>query len=242
MPQSLPLLAVVALLVTSGCSLNPAGGESDVPCFETPEWRERELAYFALRYESEGSDVLLLTAQTFDNRHDDFQDDQVDYSPNLAVYRFDPAEGTGRRIDDSAWDDATGSTQECCGSVLPMEPFELLGTQLFFEGRLVAVAGGKAIKTSDAPSSDALAVLSTNGRISRFYPLGSGQHYHQIFSRLDGRPLGPARRLAVGGLENNVVFFNWMNDERYVVYEQALDDLLGIGRVCIVPVTEELPK
>ncbi|MCO6438187.1 MAG: hypothetical protein J5J06_13920 [Phycisphaerae bacterium] len=222
--------------------MNPAGGESDVPCFETPEWREGELAYFALRYETEGSDVLLLTAQTFDNRRDDFQDDEVDYIPNLAVYRFDPAEGTGRRVDDSVWDDATGPTQECCTSVLPREPFELFGTQLFFEGLLVSVAGGKALKTSDAPQSEALAVLSTNGRISRFYPLGSGQHYHQIFSRLDGRPLGPARRLAIGGLENGTAAMQWTTDERYVVYEQALDDLLGIGRVCIVPVTEQLPS
>ncbi|MCO6436987.1 MAG: hypothetical protein J5J06_07860 [Phycisphaerae bacterium] len=232
----------VVLLAVTGCSLNPVGGESDVPCFDTPEWRVQELAYFVLRYEAEGSDILLLTAQTGAQALEDVRDGSQDYQPRLAVYRFDPAEGTGRRVDESAWDDATGPIQTCCTSVLPREPFELLGTQLFFEGLLVSVAGGKALKTSDAPSNEALAVLSTNGRISRFYPLGSGQHYHQIFSRLDGRPLGPARRLAVGGLENDVVNFEWMNDERYVVYSQALEDIVGIGRVCIVPVTEELPE
>ncbi|MCO6436988.1 MAG: hypothetical protein J5J06_07865 [Phycisphaerae bacterium] len=231
----------VVLLWVMGCNLNPAGGESDVPCFETPEWRVT-FGRFVLRYASEDSDVLLLTAQSREQADLDSSDGSRDYSPHLAAYRFDPAEGTGRRVDDSAWDDATGPTQECCTSVLPREPFELFGTQLLFEGLLVGVAGGKALKTSDAPQSEALAVLSTNGRISRFYPLGSGQHYHQVFSRIDGRPLGPARKLGMGGLENGVIFFQWMNDERYVVYEQSLDDLLGIGRVCIVPVTEELPE
>ncbi|MCO6436998.1 MAG: hypothetical protein J5J06_07915 [Phycisphaerae bacterium] len=238
--QARALLGVVILLAGSGCNFDSVGGESDVPCFDTPEWQV-VLSAFAVRKESVVGDVLLLTAQQHDQAITDGIDGTQDFIPHLAVYRFDPATGTAEIVDDAVWDNAEPAATGCCTSLYPNLPFSQDGTQLFFDGNLVPVTGGKLLKTSQAPTDAAEAVLSTNGSVDRLYPRASGQHFHQIFSRLDGTALGPAKRLGMGGLEFGVVFFQWTDDEKYVVYRQRTGDLPGIGRVCIVAVTEELP-
>ncbi|MBI4716714.1 MAG: hypothetical protein HY763_02835 [Planctomycetes bacterium] len=234
--------ALMSPLCMGGCpGPNPPGGQSDVPCFEPVDWAV-ELARFVSRPDAEGSAVLLLTVQSLEDARTDAADEHRDYSPHRAVYRFNPADETVDLVDDDVWDQATGAISECCAGFVPEPPFDLDESQLYFNGRAVEVAGGSVLAVSQAPSDRVVAALSTNGRVSFLFQIASGQHYHQLFSRATGEPVGPSLRLAVGGFENGGVLFDWTPDERYVVYEQGLGSTgnRGIGLVCIVPVAEVL--
>lgn len=234
--------ALLASLCMGGCpGPNPPGGQTDVPCFEPGDWNV-ELARRVSRTDADGSAVLLLTVQSLEDARTDGADGHRDYSPHRAVYRFDPVSQTVELVDDAVWDEATGAISECCAGFVPEAPFDLDENHLFFNGRAVEVAGGSVLAVSQAPSDRAIAVLSTNGRVGFLFQIASGQHFHQLFSRATGEPVGMSFRLAVGGFANGSVLFDWTPDERYVIYEQNLrkSGNVGIGLVCVVPVAEAL--
>lgn len=227
------ILAVV--LLSYGCLIEPPGGVTDVPCID-PYWPD-DIDRFLLR--PDGAGGLLLTAQTPEEVAQDVTDDHVDYVPHQGlVYHIAPTFDSIQAVDSSTWDSLTGPVQDCCPSLLEEGPLTIQANQLFFQGRLVPVAGGTALDMDDAPRSAVAAVLSTNGRQGLFSD-SSGQHYHQLYSLVDGRAIGPLLRLSVGGFDNGRVFIGWSDDESFVLYENGGSGK-RIARLCIVPVAEEL--
>lgn len=238
--------ALGLLPAVSGCGPLGSGG-TDVPCLRPTGWPDaemdsRELLY--VRPETMGSDVLLLTHQTARQREEDEQDGVIGNGPHNAVYRFDPGAETFELVGDEAWDGATGFVTDCTRSSVRDTAFATPGhDELIFEGEPLAVAGGgDLLRIAGAPSSPAVAVLSTTGiSFSRFFTPGStGQHYHQLFSEIDGRPLGEPVRLGVGS-NSATVRARWTWDEQYVIYHH--DEVMGrlaYDLICVVPVKEEM--
>ena len=203
---------------------------SDVPCMRPTEWPE-EILTSLVRAAEDGSDVLLVTGQTSEQLATDRDDGMREFRPHSAVYRLDPEVGSFELVNDRVWDDANGEVVLCGGS----GPSSPLGA--------VAVAGGNRLLDTTSPTRAVAAVLSSAGFTPGFpfvrSGFGTGQHYHQLFSEIDGSPLGDPVRVGVG---NTVVVGCWMTQEDYVIYWQRTGGVgSGESMLCAVPVTEDLP-
>ena len=232
---------LVLVLTCLGCD-GVGTTVSDVPCVSPPEW---DFTCLLTRAAEEGSDVLLVTGQTTDQRATDRSDGSRDFRPHNAVYRLDPAVGSFELVNDRVWDDAESTVISCRGS-MHQSPFIALGfftPRLEYNGSIVAVAGGNALLVRSSPTRAVAGVLSSAG----FSPgapfvssgIGTGQHYHQLFSEIDGLPLGDPVRVGVG---DALVDGCWTAEEEYVIYWQRKGDVeSGVFTVCAVPVTEDLP-
>ena len=249
------MTALLVMIAAGACvpslqSPGPGGGgnASDVACLTPSAWSE-ETGSFGHRSDVEGSDVLLFTAQTEEQYR---ADDDFDFVPHQAVYRYDPASETFALVDDSTWDEAEGVIDDGCASLLDQGSFQIEGGRLFFNGERVSVAGGTAVdiidpevamdlnQPPDIVYADVIAVLSTDGSVSPVFGRSTGQHYHQLFSKVDGSPVGPALRLALLGADGSRVFACWTVDQQYVIYEQATDAIPLVGHFCVVPVADVL--
>lgn len=233
--------SLVLVLTCLGCD-GVGTTVSDVPCVRPSDW---DFTCPLVRAAEEGSDVLLFTGQTTDQFLADFEDGMNDFQPHSAVYRLDPEVGSFELVGDPAWDDADGGVIICCGGG-PSSPLRIAGffsPRLMHNGSRVAVAGGNALNVVTSPTRAVAAVLSSGG----FTPgvafvssgIGTGQHFHQLFSEIDGSPIGDPVRVGVG---DAIVSACWTAQEDYVIYTQRTGEL-GSGEVsvCAVPVTEDLP-
>ena len=229
------VLAVVLTACDRG-TLNPV---SDVPCLAPTAWAD-ETRGFLVRPEFEGRSILLFTHKTID---------QLFEGQHGPVYRFDPGNETFELVDDAAWDQGEGGVTSCGGGRGRETPFRIVGSltpTLEFNGQEVPVAGRVAVKLVFAPTASAVAVLSTDGSVQP--PLFSsgfsfGQHYHQLFSEIDGKPIGEAVRLGVGGQVLAVVRGCWIDGDKYLIYSQGQErPASGVGLLCVVRIDEELPQ
>jgi hypothetical protein len=195
--------------------------------------------------ESPGS--LLLTHLTSEQAREDIRDLIAGNDGHGAVYRFDTQSETVQLVDDQVWDEATGISNGCTGQQARNSPFvlERMGgnRMLFFEGRQVAVAGGFAASIWDPrEEGDVVAVISASG--GGGIPLisnlsSSGQHYHQLFSEIDGEPIGDPLRLPFSGAPNPP-WGCWSPDNGFVLYSESSDG--RFRRICIVDVRDVLPQ
>gem|GEM_PF-2418765 len=203
---------------------------SDVPCLLPIEWGE-EILTPRVRAVAEGSNVLLVTGQTWGQIDRDDADGSRDYRPHSAVYRLDPAVGAFELVDDTVWDDAVGVVRMVSGS----GPSRPLGA--------VEIAGRQRLSTSTSPTHAVAAVLSSQG-YSPGVPFvssgfGTGQHYHQLFSEVDRSQIGTVVRVGVG---DTPVVANWTAQEDYVIHwQRASQRGTGETMLCAVPITEDLP-
>lgn len=225
-----PILGCLILVFTCpGCD-GVGTTVSDVPCLRPTAWSE-EILTPLVRAAEDGGDVLLVTGQTSEQSVADSEDGLLDFQPHSAVYRLDPELGSFQLVNDRAWDDADGEVSRVSGS----GPGSPLGA--------VAVAGGNRLSHTTSPTRPVAAVLSSAGFTPGFpfvsSGFGTGQHYHQLFSEVDGSPLGDPVRVGVG---DAVVVANWTAQEDYVVYWQRPGGVgSGESTLCAVPVTEDLP-
>ena len=221
-------LTVLSMIVSiaAGC-IDPLGGASDVPCLTIPQWKG------ILEFRTPDDD-LLITVQSEQDGVEDAADGQIDHIPHSRVYRFDTASESFAVVPDEEWDNSEEDVELCCLLVLEVGAFVQSGTTLRFNGQPVEVAGGAVVKMSPSPSRQFLAVLSVNGSVLPFH-VSTGQHFHQEFSLETGDPIGPALKLSIGGRGNSTVQFDWTENERFVVYENAIDPNNNGGtRICVV--------
>jgi len=228
----------------------PQGGGtvSDVPCLTPTEWSS-EPGFSVYRAESSNTDTILFTAQTEDQFSDDIADGSRDFLPHQAVYLLDPESGEFSVVDNLMWDAAEGAICTGCPLAIHGGPLEIQDGRLLFNGGVIAVAGRRAVRIFDATVSecgsvagepgDVAAVLSIDGYVA-LLGASTGQHYHQLFSNVDGSQIGPTVRLAIGGLQEGSVRACWTSDREYVVYDQGTQESPTIGRICVVAVAEAL--
>jgi len=247
-------MGLIAALVT-GCPefTGPTGGgtASDVPCLSPTEWLAGEPVDFMYRAESADSDALLFTTQTEVQLTSDATDGTRDFSPHQAVYRFDSEFAGFTVVDDSLWEAAQGAICSGCPGEVLGGPLEIQDGRLLFNGVVVPVAGRRAVRIFDAAASecgsmsfeagDVAAVLSIDGYVA-LLGASTGQHYHQLFSNVDGSQVGPTLRLSMGGLLEGTVGACWLSDSKYVIYEQGTQSIPVAGRICVVPVAEALAE
>ncbi len=218
-----------------GCSIGSDGGASDVPCFEPVVEGDVPLRLW-LRPDGQGG--FLMTWQSRGDILADIEDGSVDAQPHdPRVYRFDVSLNKFVVVDGPVWDTAATPLQDCCPSLIEDGPLQLVEDRLIFEGRTVPVVGGRALDMDDAPTLPVAAVLSTNGS-RMWFGTATGQHYHQLFSKENGRPIGPAVRLGVGGRNFDRTFIGWTDDELHVLYRSNRLDA-GL-RFCVVSVGDLL--
>ena len=67
----------------------------------------------------------------------------------------------------------------------------------------------------------------------------AGQHYHQLFSEIDGEPLGKPVRVPLITAETYFQV-SWTRDEQYVIYAQSSPEGNGYDLLAVVRVDDEL--
>lgn len=93
-----------------------------------------------------------------------------------------------------------------------------------FGDKRINVAGGTFVEAYPSRDYDVTAVFSTDGQTAGggllFIPgrKGSGQHYHQLYSDVDGTPIGPSLRLPFKNLSVAEPDVCWVAQDEYVVY------------------------
>ena len=239
-------IAIVPLTLLMGCdiALPGTGGVSDVPCFRPTAWPEGSTTML-VRADSGAS--LLMTHRTREQVVEDRHDQILGNDAHGPVYRFDATAETFELVDDQVWDDATGMVIGCTGQEARESPFVLERTggsrMLFFDRREIPVAGGNAVSIWDQRDGKIVAVISSSG--GGGIPLisnisSSGQHYHQLFSEVDGEPVGEPLRLPFAGAPGPPRGC-WSPDGGFVLY----CDLTGEGRfdrICVVDVRDLVPQ
>ncbi len=213
-------------LAQFGCI--PDKGTSDVPCLEPTAWKTE----FIFLVQRDG-DILLLTAQTTDQRFDDFDDDGViGNGEHGAVYSFDDSSGVFTLVEDTRWEEAEGEITDCrrSGGGLLFGSYVVDGEEVPVRGRAVLASGFVNI----------VAILSADGNIP--FPLvpsvSTGQHYSQFFSAGDLSSLSEPVRVGVGGETINSC---WTADGRYLIYHQFAEfDGGNFDTLCFVENTTEV--
>lgn len=238
------MCATCALVV--GCPSGTASVESDVPCDTGDAWPGFVDVY--IRTEDEGvTPSLLLTASTVEQSTVDLQDGVDGDDPHEAVYRWRSGAEEFELVSSMSWDTATGPVASCYGQGDRPTPFGIgSGQDLSYNDHPVAFSGHIVIRIVGAPTSDVVAVLSTDrplGGIPFLTGGGSpGQHYHQLFSESTGEALGPALRLGVVGNALGEVGPCWSRDESFLIYIEAdaSSNATVPGPICVVDVRDEM--
>jgi len=238
---SLMFTAPIALALCCGCPGAATGTRvSDVPCLKPTAW-EGLGSVFLTRPGPEGS--FLLTNEkpsqtTIANGLDEPADDR--HGP---VYRFDPAPGTFKLVDERFWETGGDPVTNCLSTFGVESDFAISAFALIYGGRTVPVAGDSAVTVRSARVSEVVAVLSADGaRPIPFFGSRSfdGQHHHELFSNLDGSRIGSAVRIGVGATTVSPVEICWTFDEEYVIYYELSDSDLDVFNICIVSVGDTL--
>jgi len=245
--RCVPLATALGATLFAGCPefSGPTGGGtiSDVPCLIASEW-STDSSSAVHRRESTSGDTVLFTGQTQDQFYADVNDGTRDFLPHQAVYRFEPEFGQFSVVDDSLWVTAQGEICSGCPRVVLGGPLEIQDGRLLFNGAEVPVAGRRAARIFDAAASECgstsseagnvAAVLSIDGYVA-LLGASTGQHYHQLFSNVDGSRIGGTIRLAIGGLGHGTVLACWSSDRKFVLYQDGPP-----ARICVVPVADAL--
>ncbi len=154
------MISLMLMAALGGCAPVGPGGGSDVPCLRPDAWPDA--ARFLARPETEGSEVLLLTHQTYAQQEEDREDGVLGNGSHGPVYRFDPETEVFDLVDDETWDNSNGAVTDCISS--SSRPSSIRRTSgLTFEGEPIQVRGRMALSVHPAPHSPAAAVLSTDG-------------------------------------------------------------------------------
>ena len=218
--------AVTVIGACGGCV--DVGGASDVPCLIVDDW----YGFEAARLDQNG--LLVITVQSVEDFDADRASGGLDFIPHQDVYRYDPVTGAISAVDDKIWDDSVNPVSDCCLYSIEVGGFVVSGSQLYFDGAPVALAGWTIVKMVPTAADDRIAVLSTNGLVT-FYGNSTGQHYHQLFSVETGEQIGPTLRLGVGGYGHGGTSFFWSDDDRFVIYYEILDAMDPMDvRLCTV--------
>ncbi len=211
------------MLAQFGCI--PAKGTSDVPCLEPTAWTNE----FDFLIRKDG-DNFLITAQTFEQGSDDFDDDGViGNGEHESVYSFDDSSGTFTLVEKSRWEETDGEVASCRGGGGGI----LFGSYVV-DGQAIPVRGG-AVQVSGL--RNVVAILSTEGLVP--FPslpfVSSGQHYSQFFSAPDFSPLSEPVRVGVGGA---IISACWTVEGRFVIYHQRTsateEEESGLDVLCFV--------
>lgn len=215
---------------------------SDVPCFFPAAWTDDDDPETVVRREANDRGRLLITQQRFSDYMIDAADFLVDRIPHDVVYAFDAQSGGFELVDNALWG-AAETTIDRCGRnpVFRRTLLELpcyTGAPLEFDGREIPVAGGTALALTRAPLLPVTAVLSTDGLgFQCSAQRASGQHYHRLYSELDGAPIGPALRLGVGGLDVGSLESCLTSDGAFGVYAQRVSGSDSRRMICVVPLS-----
>lgn len=239
------LLAMPALALLAGCPvvLPGLGGLSDVPCLRPTAWPEGSSGYLV---RMEAPELLLIAHRTSEQAVEDIRDLIAGNDGHGPVYRFDVLAETFDLVDDDVWSEAVGMAIGCTGQQARDSPFGLLrsGTQrvLLFNDQEVTVVGGNAVSVWDVRGHDAVAVVSAEagGGIPFLSSVSSsGQHYHQLYSEVDGQPTGDSVRLPFSGTPNPPEGC-WFPDGGFMLYSESSDG--RFDRICIVDVRDLVPQ
>jgi len=219
--------------LAGGCGLGPVS--SDVPIL-APDWGDGTFG-FLVRPEIEGSRNILLTAQLskLEMEHE-------------SVYRYDAERQTFELVDDSIWDNATSTITKSSlaqqeSPLFDIGPYNVPRPTMTWAELEVGVDGGTPLSFFNAPLSEAVAVLSTNGEAPTGIPFISsgksrpGQRFHRLFAESNGQAIGPAVRLGLGGYDREGLDAIWTPDEEYVIYSEGYSQVLFLS---VVPVGEVL--
>lgn len=199
---------------------------------------------FLARSAMSGNDVLLLASQTNAQWNIDADDGMLGDDEHGPVYRLDRTIGEFALVEDAVWETGGQPVSDCLFSFGTDSPFTISAFQLVYEERVVSVAGGSAVTLRVAPKRSVINVLSADGvRPVPFLGVRSfdGQHYHELFSELNGSRVGSAVKIGVGAVRDSPVDICWTRDEQYVIYfDLAAVDTLDVFNVCVVPVGDTL--
>ena len=239
--------ALMLAAVLAACSVDEPvePGEGDVPFLRTPGWLPRTAIYPGPSSGGDGPGVVLKRERAMAGallfKHDLLP----------AVWRYDPQDRTLDAASDADWRNARGEPRNCSAppwgalplSMHPKTDRLILGIVRFGSADqgfdLVPFVGDGILDLRAAPSETMAAVHSADGPRGdpgiSFFAVNwqghfMGQHYHQIFSLPDGRPLGKPLRIPVR-LYKTIC---WSADEAFVVYIN--EDLTN---VVVVHVSEQ---
>ena len=234
------MIGLMLMAALGGCVPVGPGGASDVPVLRPTAFSSEGISLL-VRSETDGSDVLLLTHQNNEQRDQDGADGVLGNGPHDPVYRLDPSTSDFDLVGDEVWDDADGMVTDCGPSLTRPSPFSS-SRGLHFQDRPVPIRGQSLLFVKPAPFSPAVAVLTAEGPKSIRYILtggAAGQHYHQLFSEIDGEPLGKPVRVPLITAET---YFRvcWTQDEQYVIYSQQEPDGSVYDLLAVVDVADEM--
>lgn len=243
---------ILILLAQSGCGFGTLFPTSDVPCVVPTKWSKTSNTLF-VRSENGNPDVLLFMHQSIVQHDIDKEDGRIDFQPHDPIYRYDRTTNSIDVVEDSVWDNDNSEITNCLRFSGRFSPFTLSPqpeNKLLYNEQQVSVAGGTFLRLLPAPFSqgaiaNAVAVLSTDGFIpTTFFFLpgnrSTGQHFHQLFSEIDGQLLGTPLRLGVGGPNQRIVTICWTLDKKYVLYLENAGFDGGYSKICIVDVEDEI--
>lgn len=201
------------------------------PLFDTwPGWMNTQMPGRILIRDF-GDEKLFLTVR----------DEYEKGNKHRAVYLYDPDAQSLQQVPDEKWNTVVNPIAECFSQSQQFpEKFKVNGEKLFFGNQEVPIKGAVLISLAYSPSGNAVAVLSADGpRKGSFLPfLGGGQnakgrHYHQLFSVVDGTPIGDAVKLRFT-TEKEAYPACWSTDEKYVFYTALLNEKLTIIKTDLV--------
>ncbi|KKT35354.1 MAG: hypothetical protein UW24_C0010G0004 [Parcubacteria group bacterium GW2011_GWA2_44_12] len=192
------------------------------PLFDTFAWRTQVPGGLFIR---DSIDVknLLLTIRS---------DIEMNYNPggnkHGAVYLYDSGAQSLQQVPDEQWDNATTPIIDVKGffeSHKVEAKFKVSGEKLFFGNKEIPYRGKLIMDTAYSPDGNQFAVLSADGPLRSVTPnfLGGGgkyakgQHYHQVFSTVNGTPIGNTVKLPFT-TQNQPYSVYWPPDGKYILY------------------------
>lgn len=198
---------------------------STSPIFDTVDWVNTQMpGRLLIRRGLDSKTIFLTMRDEFEkgNRH-------------RAVYEYDPKAQSLRKVPGLKWDEVTSAITECFSQSQQFpEKFKVHGEKLFFGNREIPIQGAVLVSSAYSPSGNAVAILSADGpRKGSVMPFlgggqnSKGQHYHQLFSVADGKPVSAALKLQFT-TERQAYPACWSMDEMYVFYTSLLADKLTI--------------
>jgi hypothetical protein len=195
------------------------------PVFDTVDWVNTQMpGRLIIRRGLDSKTIFLTMRDEFEkgNRH-------------RAVYEYDPKAQSLRKVPGLKWDEVTSAITECFSQSEQFpEKFKVNGEKLFFGNRELPIKGAVLVSSAYSPSGNAVAILSADGpRTGSGMPFlgggqnAKGQHYHQLFSVANGKPVSAALKLQFT-TEHQAYPACWSIDEMYVFYNSLLADKLTI--------------
>ena len=203
------IVILLFITVTASTRAEPSRKISQTsicPMFDTAGWVNTQMSgRLLIRSGTNGKNILLTMRDEFEkgNRH-------------RVVYEYDPKAKSLRKVSDLNWDGIASPISECFSQPQQFpEKFKVTGEKLFFGGKYVAIL------SADGPRKGSLMPFFGGGQNSK------GQHYHQLFSLVNGEPISDVLKLQFT-TEKEVYPACWSIDEKYVFYTALLADKLTI--------------